>query len=154
VKRTLRQVGQVSRFRAGSRLFHSESGRDAVDHVIIIGRMGISQQLSERQDVSACKLRNQGGSLPSAPCTIAKVVSEDDTAEFPSRLAGSNEVRPAERVEPDRLQPGEPVAAAGPALRDARYCWLLLAASHLTRRLFGAMLQRIAALSRFAGPAG
>jgi hypothetical protein len=30
--------------------------------------------------------------------------------------------------------------------RHARYYWLLLAESHLTRRLFGSMLQRIWAL--------
>ena len=32
-------------------------------------------------------------------------------------------------------------------VKHARYYWLLLAESHLTRRLFGAMLGRIAALS-------
>jgi len=31
-------------------------------------------------------------------------------------------------------------------VKDARYWWLLLAKGHLTRRLFGAMLQRIWAL--------
>ena len=31
-------------------------------------------------------------------------------------------------------------------MRHARYCWLLLAESCLTRRLFGAMVRRIAAL--------
>jgi len=31
-------------------------------------------------------------------------------------------------------------------VKHARYYWLLLAESHLTRRLFGAMLQRIWAL--------
>jgi hypothetical protein len=67
-----------------------------------------------------------------------------------------------------RLQPRQPVAAAGatdadrhmvadqsPAtpcqdggrlVKHARYYWLLLAESHLTRRLFGSMLQRIWAL--------
>ena len=35
---------------------------------------------------------------------------------------------------------------AGPALRDARYYWLLLAEGHLTRQRFGSMLRRIAAL--------
>jgi hypothetical protein len=66
------------------------------------------------------------------------------------------------------VQPGESVAAAGapdtrrllvvdqpPAaprktggrlLKHARFYWLLLAESHLTRRLFGAMLRRIWAL--------
>ena len=77
----------------------------------------------------------------------------------------------AERV---GLQPGEPVAAAGAAeenrhwsltslqqrlvktggrlVKHARYYWLLLLAeSHLTRRLFGGMLRRIAALPSPAG---
>jgi hypothetical protein len=31
-------------------------------------------------------------------------------------------------------------------LKHARYYWLVLAESHLTRRLFGAMLGKIAAL--------
>ena len=34
----------------------------------------------------------------------------------------------------------------GRAVGKARYCWLLLAESRLTRRLFGAMLQLIWAL--------
>ena len=36
-------------------------------------------------------------------------------------------------------------------VKHARYYWLLLAESHLTRRLFGAMLQRIWALPVPAG---
>ena len=32
-------------------------------------------------------------------------------------------------------------------MKHARYYWLLLAESHLTRRLFGSMLRRIAGLS-------
>ena len=35
---------------------------------------------------------------------------------------------------------------AGRLVKHARYYWLLLAESHLTRRLFGAMVGRIAAL--------
>jgi hypothetical protein len=35
--------------------------------------------------------------------------------------------------------------------KHARYYWLLLPESHLTRRLFGSMLQRIAALPSPAG---
>jgi hypothetical protein len=31
-------------------------------------------------------------------------------------------------------------------MRHARYCWLLLAEGHLTRRLFAAMVRRIAAV--------
>jgi hypothetical protein len=46
------------------------------------------------------------------------------------------------------------VKTGGRLVKHTRYYWLLLAESHLTRRLFGAMLQRIAALSRSAGPAG
>jgi len=36
-------------------------------------------------------------------------------------------------------------------IKHARYYWLLLAESHLTRRLFGAMVQRMAALTIRAG---
>jgi hypothetical protein len=39
--------------------FHSESDRDAIDHVKIIDGVGTSQELSEWQHVSVCKLRNQ-----------------------------------------------------------------------------------------------
>ena len=38
--------------------------------------------------------------------------------------------------------------------KHARYYWLLLAESHLTRRLFGGMLQKIVALLSPAGEAG
>lgn len=38
------------------------------------------------------------------------------------------------------------VKTGGRLVRRARYCWLLLAESHPTRRLFGAMVWRIAAL--------
>lgn len=38
------------------------------------------------------------------------------------------------------------VKTGGRLLKHARYYWLLLAESHLTRRLFGAMLEKIAAL--------
>jgi hypothetical protein len=76
-------------------------------------------------------------------------------------------------AERDCLQPGQPVAAAGAAeenrqlvadqlaatpvktggrlIKHARYFWLLLAEGHLTRRLFGAMARRIAALPVPAG---
>jgi hypothetical protein len=43
------------------------------------------------------------------------------------------------------------VKTGGRLVRHARYYWLLLAESHLTRRLFGAMLSRIEALSSPAG---
>jgi hypothetical protein len=39
----------------------------------------------------------------------------------------------------------------GPLIKHARYYWLLLAESHLTQPLFGAMLGRIAALPLPAG---
>jgi hypothetical protein len=38
------------------------------------------------------------------------------------------------------------VKTGGRLVRHARYYWLLFAESHLTRRLFGAMLQQIWAL--------
>ena len=38
------------------------------------------------------------------------------------------------------------VKTGGRLVKHARYYWLLLAESHLTRRLFGAMVGRIAAL--------
>ena len=43
------------------------------------------------------------------------------------------------------------VKTGGQLVKHARYYWLLLAESHLTRRLFGAMLQRIWALPVPAG---
>jgi len=39
----------------------------------------------------------------------------------------------------------------GRLIKHARYYWLLVAESHLTRRLFGSMLHRIAALPSPAG---
>jgi Transposase DDE domain group 1 len=38
------------------------------------------------------------------------------------------------------------VKTGGRLIKHARYYWLLLAESHLTKRLFGGMLRRIAAL--------
>jgi hypothetical protein len=38
------------------------------------------------------------------------------------------------------------VKTGGRSVKHARYYWLLLAESHLTRRLFRAMVRRIAAL--------
>ena len=43
------------------------------------------------------------------------------------------------------------VKTGGRLIKHARYCWLLLAESHLTRRLFGGMLQRIVMLPIPAG---
>jgi hypothetical protein len=41
---------------------------------------------------------------------------------------------------------GSRVTSGGRLIKRARYYWLLLAESHLTRRLFGAMVRRISAL--------
>jgi hypothetical protein len=43
------------------------------------------------------------------------------------------------------------VKTGGRLVKHARYYWLLLAESHLTKRLFGGMLGRIAGLSLPAG---
>ncbi len=43
------------------------------------------------------------------------------------------------------------VKTGGRLIKRARYYWLLLAESHLTRRLFGGMLRKIAALPSPAG---
>ncbi len=43
------------------------------------------------------------------------------------------------------------VKSGGRLIKHARYYWLLLAESHLTRRLFGSMLRRIATLPSPAG---
>ena len=43
------------------------------------------------------------------------------------------------------------VKTGGRLIKHARYYWLMLAESHLTRRLFGSMLHRIAALPSPAG---
>jgi hypothetical protein len=45
----------------------------------------------------------------------------------------------------------ELVKTGGRLVKHARYYWLLLAASHLTRRLFGSMMRTIAALPSPAG---
>jgi hypothetical protein len=37
------------------------------------------------------------------------------------------------------------VKTGGRLVKHAQYCWLLLAESRLTRRLFGAMVRRVAA---------
>jgi hypothetical protein len=44
------------------------------------------------------------------------------------------------------------VKTGGRLIKHARYYWLLLAEGHLTRRLFGSMLHKIAAL--LSSPAG
>ncbi|MCC7176418.1 MAG: hypothetical protein IT159_14595 [Bryobacterales bacterium] len=47
------------------------------------------------------------------------------------------------------------VKTGGRLIQHARYYWLLLAEGHLARRLFGAMLRRIEALTGCPlGPAG
>ena len=43
------------------------------------------------------------------------------------------------------------VKTGGRPVKHARYYWLLLAESHLTRRLFGSMMRRITALPMPAG---
>ena len=43
------------------------------------------------------------------------------------------------------------VKTGGRLVKHARYYWLLLAESHLTRRLFGAMVRRIAGLALPSG---
>jgi hypothetical protein len=43
------------------------------------------------------------------------------------------------------------VKTGGRLVKHARYYWLLLAENHLTRRLFGSMVRRIAALPPPAG---
>jgi len=109
------------------------------------------------------------GSRPCTPRTTAKAVTEDDTAELPT----FGVQRGAAVAECDCLQLGQPVAVPGTAQKDrqlvadepaaavvktgdrlvehARYYWLLLAESHLTRRLFGAMVRRIELLPLPAG---
>jgi hypothetical protein len=43
------------------------------------------------------------------------------------------------------------VKMGGRLIKHARYCWLLLAEGHLMRRLFGAMVRRIALLEAPSG---
>ena len=43
------------------------------------------------------------------------------------------------------------VKTGGQLVKHARYCWLLLAESHLTRRLVGSMVLRIAAVPAESG---
>jgi hypothetical protein len=68
---------------------------------------------------------------------------QDDPAELPPAPVE----RSAPVAERARLQPGN----LWRRLKHARYCWLLLAESHLARRRFGGMVRRIEAL---AAPAG
>ena len=53
-------------------------------------------------------------------------------------------------AEPDRQlvvdQPAAAIGQDGWPIKHARYYWLLLAESHLKRRLFGSMVRRIASL--------
>ncbi|MCC7174322.1 MAG: transposase [Bryobacterales bacterium] len=43
------------------------------------------------------------------------------------------------------------VKTGGRLVKHARYYWLMLAGSHLTRRLFGSMVRRIGALAVASG---
>jgi hypothetical protein len=43
------------------------------------------------------------------------------------------------------------VKTGGRLIKHARYYWLMLAESHLTRRLFGSMIRRIDALAVATG---
>src|ERR1022692_4212645 len=94
---------------------------------------------------------------------------EDDAAELPPVPLQ----RGAAHAQRDRLQPRQPMAAAGAAEDDRElvadefaatagengraigeacpYYWLMLAESHLTRRLFGGMVRRLDALGVPAG---
>jgi hypothetical protein len=67
-----------------------------------------------------------------------------------SRGAGRLLTAAAGATDEDRKLVVDELAAAigedGWPINHARYYWLLLAESHLTRRLFGSMLRRIAAL--------
>jgi hypothetical protein len=57
-------------------------------------------------------------------------------------------------IRPETVQPVRNrrlVKTGGRLIKHARYYWLLLAESHLTRRLFGSMVQRISALPLPAG---
>ena len=49
-------------------------------------------------------------------------------------------------AEEDREVVADEVKTGGRLVKHARYYWLLLAESHLTQRLFGSMVRRIAAL--------
>jgi hypothetical protein len=68
-----------------------------------------------------------------------------------TRLSGhrfrSNQVRLRLRVMAYNLG----IIGGGRLVKHARHSWLLLAESHLTRRLFGTMVRRTAALSAPVG---
>ena len=53
--------------------------------------------------------------------------------------------------QPAMYRPRMGVKTGGRLIKHARYFWLLLAQSHLTRRLFAGMLRKIAALPLPAG---
>ena|ERR1035437_484376 len=66
-------------------------------------------------------------------------------AEPPSRERGRRRRARAAQAKPTSPRARE--SGGAPCIKHARYYWLLLAESHLTRRLFGSMVLRIAALA-------
>src|SRR2546427_2546417 len=90
---------------------------------------------------------------------------EDDAAQLPSRLAGSNEVRlwlsviaynlgnlwrrlalPRKIGNWSLTSLQQRLKTGGRLVKHARYYWLLLAEGHLTRKLFASMLRMMAAM--------
>ena len=59
----------------GRPTFHSQSGRDAFDHVRAIGGMGIAQQLPEWQHGLVCKSRYQSDSLEGREGSFVRTAS-------------------------------------------------------------------------------
>jgi hypothetical protein len=86
--------------------------------------------------------------MPSLPVEPGAVVAERDRLQpGESREAGRRLVLP-KKIENWSLTSLQQrlVKTGGRLVKHARYYWLILAESHLTRRLFGAMVGRSAAL--------
>jgi hypothetical protein len=149
---------------SGKRAFHSESDSDIIDHVKIIDGIGTSQQLSEWQHVSVCKLHNGEDRCRVRRAQLPRLWAKMTL--LSCHRFRSNEVRLwlsviaynlgnlwRRLILPQRIGhwsltslQQRLVKTGGRLIKHARYYWLLLAEGHLTRRFFGATLCKIAAL--------
>jgi hypothetical protein len=89
----------------------------------------------------SCRLLSPGSDL--ASLAVATGIAADEPA------TGTSSPTPLPRCapsSPETVSCRHASSTGGRLVTHARYYWLLLAESHLTRRLFGQMLQRIWAL--------
>src|SRR5260370_2516786 len=86
-----------------------------------------------------------GGRAPPIECSSLSVATN-----LPYEERAPEPLRGCEVCHPYPVQ-RKPVKTGGRLVKHARYYWLMLAESHLTRRLFGAMVRRIDALELATG---